>query len=335
MTTILYTESVFTDEAFERDLFGSGVEIVRRKVGRLADLEDDVCARTEGLMLFRHFLSAADLARFPKLRVVVRMGVGYDRIDRAEAARRGVTVCNCPDYGTTEVADHAVALMMALRRAVLLHHEAQRRAPEPAPWTPIDDPLVRRLSSLTVGIVGLGRIGTAAALRFKAFGCKVVFFDPALPNGVELALGLERAPRLTELLRRSDVLSIHVPLTRETRGMIGADQIALLPRGAVIVNTARGPVLDLDAVEQGLRSGQLAGAGLDVLPIEPPVAPLPGLLQAYRARAPWLEGRLVVTPHSAFASPEAHEDIKRKSAETMRAVLLDHTPQNVISPEAE
>jgi phosphoglycerate dehydrogenase-like enzyme len=335
MTTILYTESVFTDEAFERDLFGSGVDIVRRNVGRLADLEDDVCARTEGLMLFRHFLSAADLARFPKLRVVVRMGVGYDRIDRAEAARRGVTVCNCPDYGTTEVADHAVALMMALRRGLLLHHEAQRRAPEPASWTPIDDPLVRRLSSLTVGIVGLGRIGTAAALRFKAFGSKVVFFDPALPNGVELALGLERAPRLNELLRRSDVLSIHVPLTRETRGMIGEDQIALLPRGAVIINTARGPVLDLDAVEQGLRSGQLAGAGLDVLPVEPPVAPLPGMLQAYRARAPWLEGRLVVTPHSAFASPESHEDIKRKSAETMRAVLLDNTPQNVIPPRAE
>ncbi|MDG9695750.1 NAD(P)-dependent oxidoreductase, partial [Streptomyces sp. DH17] len=168
-----------------------------------------------------------------------------------------------------------------------------------------------------------------------AFGCKVMFFDPALPNGVELALGLERAPKLTELLRRSDVLSIHVPLTRENRGMIGEDQIALLPRGAVIINTARGPVLDLDAVEQGLRSGQLAGAGLDVLPVEPPVAPLPGLLQAYRARAPWLEGRLVVTPHSAFASPEAHEDIKRKSAETMRAVLLDNTPQNVIPPGAE
>ena len=335
MTTILYTESVFSDEDYERGVFGPDAEIVRRNVSSLAEVEDDVCARTEGLMLFRHFLPAAELARFPRLRVVVRMGVGYDRIDRAEAARRKVVVCNCPDYGTTEVADHAVALMMALRRGVLLHHDAQRRSPQAAAWAPIDDPLIRRLSSLTVGIVGLGRIGTATALRFKAFGCRVVFFDPHLPNGVELALGLLRAASLADLLRESNVLSIHVPLTRETRGMIGADEIALLPSGAVVINTARGPVLDLEAVALGLRSGRLAGAGLDVLPIEPPADPLPALLQAYRARESWLEGRLVITPHSAFASPEAYEDIKRKSAETMRAVLIDGQSRNLIPPDAE
>jgi phosphoglycerate dehydrogenase-like enzyme len=112
-------------------------------------------------------------------------------------------------------------------------------------------------------------------------------------------------------------------------------EIAMLPNGAIIVNTARGPVLDLDAVEAALRSGRLAGAGLDVLPIEPPVEPIPGLLRAYRAREPWLEGRLIVTPHSAFASPEAYEDIKRKSAETMRAVLIDNKRRNVIPPEAD
>jgi C-terminal binding protein len=284
-------------------------------------------------MLFRHSFHAEQMARFPRLRVVVRMGVGYDRIDRAEAARRGITVCNCPDYGTTEVADHAVALAMTLRRGVLLHHEAQRRTP--AAWRPIDDPLVRRLSSLTVGIVGLGRIGTAAALRFKVFGCRVVFFDPYLANGVDLALGLSRAATLADLLQQSDILSLHVPLTRETRGMIGADQIALLPQSAVIVNTARGPVLDLAAVEAGLRSGRLAGAGLDVIPIEPPVEPVPELLRAYRASESWLEGRLVLTPHSAFASPEAYEDIKCKSAETMRSVLIDNKPQNVISPSED
>jgi C-terminal binding protein len=139
MTTILYPEAAFTDAAFERGLFGPEVEIIRRDVGQLADLDDADCARAEGLMLFRHFFPAEQMTRFPKLRVVVRMGVGYDRIDRAEAARRGITVCNCPDYGTTEVADHAVALAMTLRRGVLLHHEAQRHTPAAA-WTPIDDP---------------------------------------------------------------------------------------------------------------------------------------------------------------------------------------------------
>jgi phosphoglycerate dehydrogenase-like enzyme len=334
MTTILFSEAAFTDVAYERGLFGPDVEIIRRDVDALAELDDADCRRTDGLMLFRHFLPAEQMARFPKLKVVVRMGVGYDRIDRAEAARRGITVCNCPDYGTTEVADHAVALAMTLRRGVLLHHDAQRRMIAAA-WTPIDNPLVRRLSSLVVGIVGLGRIGTAAALRFKAFGCRVVFFDPHLPNGADLALGISRAATLTDLLRQSDILSLHVPLTAETRAMIGAEEIALLPQGAAIVNTARGPVLDLAAVEAGLRTGRLSGAGLDVLPVEPPVEPVPELLRAYRAREDWLEGRLIITPHSAFASPEAYEDIKRKSAETMRAVLIDNRPQNVIPPQGD
>ncbi|MGY3473489.1 C-terminal binding protein [Bradyrhizobium ottawaense] len=328
MTTILYPDSYFSDPAFERQLFGADIEIIRRDVGQLAELDDADCAKTDGLMLFRHSLPADQMARFPKLKVVVRMGVGYDRIDRLEAAKRRITVCNCPDYGTTEVADHALALALALRRGVLLHNDAQRHS---AAWKPIVHPLMRRLSSLTVAIVGLGRIGAATALRFKAFGCRVVFFDPYLPNGVELALGVSRASALSDLLCQADILTLHAPLTRETRGIIGAKEIAMLPKGAIIVNTARGPLLNVDAVEAALRAGHLAGAGLDVLPIEPPVEPLPSLLRAFRANEPWLRGRLIVTPHCAFASPEAYEDQKRKSAETMRSVLIENKPQNVIA----
>jgi C-terminal binding protein len=269
--------------------------------------------------------------RFPNLKVIVRMGVGYDRIDRAAAAARGIMVCNVPDYGTMEVADHAIALALTLRRGVLLHHETQRHTP-PAAWTAIWTPLIRRLSVQTFGIIGLGRIGTAVALRAKAFGFRVVFFDPYLPNGTELAVGIERERTLEGLLRRADVLSIHAPLTPGTRGLIGAAELALLPEGAVLVNTARGPIVDINAVEAALRSGRLAGAGLDVIPVEPPVDPVPNLLRAYRDREAWLEGRLVVTPHSAYHTPEAWDDIRRKSAETMAAALLSNAPQNVISP---
>ncbi len=151
-----------------------------------------------------------------------------------------------------------------------------------------------------------------------------MFYDPYLPNGAELALGIGRAATLEDLLRQTDTLSIHAPLTPETRGILGRDQLALLRDGAVVVNDARGPILDLDA---------LAGAGLDVLPVEPPVEPIPELLRAYRAREPWLEGRLVITPHSAWLTPHSWEDTRRKSAETMRAALLTNRPQNVITPE--
>jgi C-terminal binding protein len=201
----------------------------------------------------------------------------------------------------------------------------------------LDDasPLVRRQDVQTFGVLGLGRIGTAAALRARALGYRVVFHDPHLPNGADRALGIGRARTLDELLAQSDVLSIHAPLTRGTRNLIGERELRLLPRNAVVVNTARGPILDIDAVERCLRDGHLAGAGLDVVPEEPPRAPLPNLLRAYRAREDWTIGRVVVTPHIAFHTPEAWDDIRLKSAETMRDVLVEGLRTNVIPPESD
>jgi C-terminal binding protein len=332
--TVLYAEGQPVDDALEGKVFGSDIRVMRREVGALADLAAADCADVAGLMISRLNVSAADMDRFPKLRVILRMGVGYDRLARDAAAERQIIVCNVPDYGTTEVADHALALVLALRRGIIQHHDAQRRTPPPV-WRPIPGALVRRASVQRFGILGLGRIGTAAALRARAFGFRVVFYDPYLPNGAELALGIDRAATLEDLLRQSDVLSIHTPLTRETRGMLGLTQLKQMPRDAVIVNTARGPVIDIDALEVVLREGHLAGAGLDVVPVEPPVEPLPALVQAYRAREPWLEGRLVVTPHAAYYSPESQVDTRVKSAETMRAALLTNRPRNVITPEMD
>jgi len=262
----------------------------------------------------------------------VRMGVGYDKLDRPAAAARNILVCNVPDYGTTEVADHAMALALSLRRGIILHHEYQRHEP-PAPWRSFHHDLIQRLGTQTFGIVGLGRIGTAVALRAKAFQFRVVFYDPKHPNGHELGLGIERAATLEDLLRQTNTLSIHAPLTVETRGLLGRDQLALLPKGAVVVNDARGPIVDLDALHELLKSGHIAGAGIDVLPVEPPVEPFPELLRAYRARETWLEGRLVITPHSAWLTPHSENDTRRKSAETMRAALLTNNPQNVITQD--
>ena len=331
--TVLYPEErQIPDDAVEREIFGPETRIIRRTAKALAELDDEACAAADGLMIMRFAVSAADIARFPRLKAIVRMGVGYDKLDRAAAAARNILICNVPDYGTTEVADHAMALALTLRRGILLHHELQRHEP-PAPWRSFQHPMIRRLGVQTFGIIGLGRIGTAVALRAKAFNFRVLFYDPYLPNGVELALGIGRAMSLEELLRETDTLSIHTPLTPETRGLLGHAELALLRPGAVVVNDARGPILDLDALYVHLKSGHIAAAGLDVLPVEPPVEPIPELLRAYRAREPWLEGRLVITPHAAWLTPESGADTRRKSAETMRAALLTNRPQNVITPE--
>ncbi len=333
--TVLYSENNYSDDSVERRIFGPDVRVIVPKVSTcLADLSDQDCAAADGLMIFRYRVTANDLERFPRLRAICRMGVGYDILDRAAAAARGIMVMNVPDYGTTEVADHAMALALSLRRGLLLHHEAQRATP-PAAWRYIDDPVVKRSSVQTFGIVGMGRIATAVALRAKAFGFRVVFFDPYLPNGVELGLGIQRAATLAELLSQTDTLSVHTPLTRETRGLLGLKELSLLPRGAVVVNTARGPIIDIDALATLLKSGHLSGVGLDVVPVEPPVEPVPELIRAYRAREDWTLGRLIITPHAAFYSPDAWNDIRSKSAETMRAALLGPKAQNVIPPEAD
>jgi C-terminal binding protein len=333
MTTILYPDGLYADDSVEREVFGPDVRVLMPCVRAIADLDAADCEAADGLVTFGLKVGAADFARFPHLRAVVRSGVGYDGIDRVAAAARGVMVCNVPDYGTTEVADHAMALMLSLRRGIALYFDTQRGA-TPAEWTAIKSPLVRRMGVQRFGIVGLGRIGTAVALRAKAFGFRVTFYDPYRPSGTELSFGIERARTLEALLETSDVLSLHTPLTPETRGMIGLEQLRLLPEGAVVVNTSRGPVLDLAALEVMLREGSIAGAGLDVIPVEPPVEPVPDLLRAYRAAEPWLRGRLVITPHVAYHSPQAFDDIRRKGAETIAAALLSDRPQNVIPPDS-
>src|SRR5437879_6743056 len=245
--TVLYPEARQQPDNLETDVFGPDLHIVKRDTAALAELSDADCAEADGLMIMGFGVTGADLARFPRLRAIVRMGVGYDKLDRPAAAERNILVCNVPDYGTTEVADHAIALALTLRRGILLHHELQRKDP-PAPWRSFQNPMIRRLGVQTFGIIGLGRIGTAVALRAKAFNFRVVFYDPYLPNGAELALGIGRAATLEDLLRQTNTWSIHAPLTQETKGLLGREQFALLPKKAVVINDARGAIIDIDAL---------------------------------------------------------------------------------------
>ena len=163
---------------------------------------------------------------------------------------------------------------------------------------------------------------------------QVVFHDPFTPNGMDKALGIKRISTLENLLGQADVLSLHCTHNPQTHHIINQHTIKLLKHGAVLINTARGELVDLEAVYSALRSERLAGAGLDVVEVEPPVEPLPALLRAYRAREEWLMGRLIITPHVAFYCKESVEDMRRKSAETMRDVLFDGIPSNLIQLSA-
>jgi len=252
-------------------------------------------------------------------------------VDLDACGEAGIPVCNVPDYGTTEVADTAIAMMLAFARGTASLDAALRDDPNGG-WTHQHNVTARRLRGACFGVVGFGRIGTAAALRARAFGMEVAFYDPALPNGAELAFGFTRTLTLQDLLGRADVISIHAPLTRETRGMINAAAVAAMKPGAYVLNTARGPICDTGALLEGLKKGRLSAVGLDVLPREPGGDADP-LVAAWRANESWIRGRVLLGPHAGWFSPSSFVDLRRKAIETAFFYLRDGRLANCVNAE--
>ena len=300
----------------ERAVIGDAAEVRRYLCAGDADFTDEICGADALIVWHNTPITAAGIARLQKCRALIRNGVGFDSVDIDAARERGIAVCNVPDYGTEEVADHAMALAMALCRQIFpLDREAKQLG-----WTIRVEPKLRRLRELTFGVVGLGRIGTATALRAKALGFRVVFHDPYLPNGVDKAVGIHRVRTLDELLPAVDVLSLHCPLTKETRHLIAERELALIKPAAFVVNTARGAVIKKTAILAALRAGRLAGAGLDVVEDEP-------LKSAEEAATP----NLIVTCHAAFCSVESKLEMRATSARIARAAVRGEPLENVVN----
>ena len=293
---VVITDQNFGDDAgLERDLVeAAGGELV----ALACRTEEDVAAalaeyEPDALLVQFAPVGARALAAANGLAAIVRYGVGVDNIDVAAAEAAGVEVSAVPDYCVDEVADHTIALVLAVERGVVTL-ASQTRA---GGWDYRAAGAVRRLRGLTLGLVGFGRIARAVGERGRALGMDVVAYDPAVPGA--------QAETLDDVLRAADVLSLHIPLTEATRGLVGRRELALLPEGATVVNTARGGLVDEGALAEALASGRLRGAGLDVLGLEPPAEDHP--LRA----AP----NVVLTPHAAWFSTTAIVELRRKAAE--------------------
>ncbi|HWK46627.1 MAG TPA: C-terminal binding protein [Stellaceae bacterium] len=327
---ILIADGYFEDDHAAERAAAAPFDLELRRATKVADIPADVWASADALVCYHILRYDETVARqLDRCKLVVRAGVGFDNMDLAAFGARGIAVCNTPDYGTTEVADHAIALLMALTRGLFHYHAAVQR--DPTNWTAKPAaPALRRLRGQTMLIVGLGNIGLATARRAAALDMDVVFFDPYRPSGFELGTGYRRVDSLEDGLRTADIVSLHAPSTAETSGMIGRDALALMKPGGILINTARGALVDPDAVHDALKSGHLTAAGLDVLPSEPP-DPTQPLLRALTAGEPWLAGRLIVTPHSAFASPSAIDDMRMKSLATARQYLATGVLRNCVN----
>ena len=312
-------------ESVAREAIGPGFTPIFRQA--VDEVTNDEWASADAVV--GPYPGAANIEKLTKCRIYVKAAVGFDEVDTARLGAIGIAVANTPDYGTREVADHAIALMMTLAKSIA-YHDQMLRDDLKANWRPAHNPFGRRLSACTFGVVGIGRIGTAAIRRAAAFDMDVVFYDPFVPNGYELALGVRRADSLAELMGQCDFISVHAPLNADTKGLIGRDAFAAAKKGLILVNTARGGVVDVDALYDAMKDGTVLAAGLDVLP-EEPADPQRRLIKAWQDGEAWLKHRLVLTPHSAFYTPESMRDIRFLSSRTAARYLRDNRLENCVN----
>jgi D-3-phosphoglycerate dehydrogenase len=301
MFKVLFSDNEFPDLKIERDLFGAaGVELVTAQ----CKTEDDVIAAAQGCagMLIQYApITERVVTALPTLGIVSRIGAGFDTIDTDACAKHGVWVANSPDYGVGEVATHALALALALTRNIVAYH----RDIQAGNWHYLSSGPLRRAGDMTLGIVGLGRIGKRMAHIGRNVFKRVLACDPYIIDG-DFPAFVERRD-LPGLFADSDIVSLHVPLNGQTRGMIDAKVLAAARPGAFLVNTARGAVVDVDGALAALDAGRLAGLGLDVLPVEP-VAQGSKLVS---------HPRVILSPHAAFFSVESERELRRKAAQNI------------------
>ena len=309
----------------EHEALGDDFELVYLGVNSEKDFFEKDVTDLDALLVWHATITEESVRLLESCRMVVRYGVGYDQIDVQALEKAGIAFCNTPDYGTEEVADTAAALILHhVRRMGEYDYQCRHYAHG---WQEHTLKPLSRSSGLTLGVIGVGRIGTALVRRMQAFGFRIIGYDPYQPAGHEKAIGYERVDDMTRLLRQADIVSVHCPASQETRGMIDIDFVAAMKQGSILVNTARGSLIaSLDPIETALRSGKLLAAGLDVLPSEPPERH--PLIDSWRNEELWLRGRLTITPHTAYYSEAAWREMRYKAAETVRLFFKKGTIRN-------
>jgi D-3-phosphoglycerate dehydrogenase len=274
-------------------------------------------ADADGLLVTYAKITADMIRRMPNCRVISRFGIGVDNVDIEAASAAGIVVTKVPDYCIDEVSDHAMALLLALVRKI----PSSSARTHAGRWEMKAVVPIHRLRGTVLGLAGFGRIPQLVVPKATAFGMRVIAYDPFVPEEVFARAGVERVD-LATLLSISDYVSIHTPLTAETRHLFNRDTFARMKYGSYVVNTARGPIIDEAALAEALDEGQIAGAALDVMTQEPPPSsPLFG------------RDNVIITPHTSFYSEESLVELQVKAAQEVVAVLSGQPPRNPVNPE--
>ena len=311
---VLITDYDFPDIELEKTLFkAAGVEVM---TGQCKTTSEVIAAAKgcDGLLVQYAPINQEVFEACPEIRIVSRFGAGFDTINVHDAKQHGVWVANSPDYGVGEVATHALAMTLGLLR----HITAYDRDVKAGHWHFSTAGTIRRVSELTLGILGLGRIGKRMAHIGRNSFKRVIACDPYLIDG-DFPAYVERVD-LAQLFGQADAISLHVPLNDETRGMVNSALLQTIKPGTVIVNTSRGGVIEIPAILEALDAGILDGAGLDVLPVEPPDVNLRIVTHP----------RVVLSPHAAFYSDVAEKELRSKAAQNLVDWSLRGRPSYVV-----
>ena len=299
--------------------------------------DENVDKKAIEVLLVWHFLvNKESLKDYPNVKAIVRYGVGFDNIDLNYCKSNNIKVFNNPDYGVDEVSDTALAMIMNFSRCLTFYNNKSKSlVVEPNhinPWQENTNANALRLKSMTLGLIGAGRIASSLALKMKNIIGDIHFYDPYVVAGYEKVLGASRHNELSSLLSSSDIISIHTPLTEETKGLINDDFIDSMKHGSILINTARGGLLSSHScLQDALSSGKISAVGLDVLPEEPPVLDIED-----KFLASWLDlksefsDRIIINPHTAYYSPESYQEMRNKAATMALKALSDSQVQNRI-----
>lgn len=282
--------------------------------------DNQLSKKTTIILVWHKEINEAFFREHPKVRAVVRYGVGYDNIDIEFCKKNNIIVANTPDYGVDEVSDSALAMILYLTRKIgTLENLAQE---DNNYWLGKEINLnMRRINTLSLGIIGLGRIGGSIAKKFLPFSKNIGFFDPYLPNGYEKVYGINRYYDLAEILENSDIVSVNTPLTKETNGLINKEFLKQMKKGSYLINLSRGPIVEnKDDILNSLLSNELEGYGTDVWTNEPPLS-IDTLQIAWKENKKDLKGRLIVNPHTAYYSKEALEESRSKACTTCLKII--------------
>jgi C-terminal binding protein len=312
----------------ENDVLGNNVDIICLCEDNEKDFSD-IIEDADILMVWHAEITKYTINRLEKCKAIMRIGTGFDNVDIGFARKCGIPVTNVPDYGTHEVADTTCSMILDLARGLSMYNHLSKNYK--FGWQENFIPELKRLENHNLGIIGMGRIGTAVGLRMKAFNIDVAFYDPYISDGYEKSLGVKRFRSLAELFSFASIMSIHTPLTEETISMVNKDFIELMNPGSILINTARGQIVEsLSVIYDALNSGKLAGVGLDVLPEEPPSEKEP-LIKTWKNPVDPLCSRILISPHTAFYSKTAWHEMRFKAAENASRVLSGQDPINIIN----